>query len=368
MERLWIYLYACGCVVSNRRCRWIPYRRRCTNSVWRPNDTSCVGWGASEEWNSLSRGGRWTWTDRLDRLRWSESTNWPPNWLHFLFYSIWWSDCVEFATRNPIRIRRGSNPCPHDRESTGSWYRVHRWRIQAVRHSASPTVRKCPGKPPKNEEFQNTISNICRVTFQCLTYPLLENGNADLEVGNGFVVRLVHRHGAVGLLLLLLLMLLLRRRSARVKAANRFQMRNWRWRWIDGARRHLWRAELNIHQRWLIDGQRSQQSRRAEVAQSAQGIRIVGGSAATVRLGNGRISAGRCRVDAGMLFVRLLLLMMVESVLLLLLLLLLLMGIGKNVDTRLDRETQLQSGDLINIRTERVLVVRAHVRIVSQFE
>lgn len=34
------------CVASNRMCHWILCHRMCTNSVWYPNDISCVGWAA----------------------------------------------------------------------------------------------------------------------------------------------------------------------------------------------------------------------------------------------------------------------------------------------------------------------------------
>ena len=69
-----------------------------------------------------------------------------------------------------------------------------------------------------------------------------------------------------------------------------------------------------------------------------------------------------------MLLVLLLLLMVVQSILLLLLLLRCQVMFGQNVNALLDRKIQLQSGYLVDVRAERVLVIGAHVGIVGQFK
>ena len=196
-------------------------------------------------------------------------------------------------------------------------------------------------------------------------YPLLENGNADLEVGDGLVVWLVDGHWIVWLLLLRG-----RRPGVKVAQSRGFAVRDGRRGRVDGTRRHLRWSKLDVHQRRLVDGQRCQQSRRTEISQSAQAVRIVGRSAATVRLGNVGIAARRRRVNSRrrVLLVLLLLLMVVQSILLLLLLLRCQVMFGQNVNALLDRKIQLQSGYLVDVRAERVLVIGAHVGIVGQFK
>lgn len=68
-----------------------------------------------------------------------------------------------------------------------------------------------------------------------------------------------------------------------------------------------------------------------------------------------------------LLLLLLLLLVMIQSVLLLLLRRCQVV-FGNDVNSRLDGETQLQSGNLVDIRTERVLIIGAHVGIVGQLK
>jgi hypothetical protein len=66
-------------------------------------------------------------------------------------------------------------------------------------------------------EFKNQIK--FSILFD--SYPLLEDGNADLQVGNRLVVRLVDRHDGIIIVVVvvLLLLLVLRGRRVGVKAA-----------------------------------------------------------------------------------------------------------------------------------------------------
>ena len=68
---------------------------------------------------------------------------------------------------------------------------------------------------------KNGIKSNLRISVD--SYPLLEDGNADLQVGNGLVVRLVDRHDGIIIIVVvvvvvLLLLLVLRGRRVGVKA------------------------------------------------------------------------------------------------------------------------------------------------------
>ena len=167
----------------------------------------------------------------------------------------------------------------------------------------------------------------------------MEDGNADLEVGNGFIVGMIDGHVGGRRSRRMRLEQVVASVAARESVAGGVHDvlvdggRRGRRRRVDGTGTHL-RSELDVHQRRLVDGERRQERRRAERDRR----RRIGG-----------------RVDAVGHAIGVEPFVTVQV-------------LGQHVDVGLDRKGQLEPGDLVDVGTERVLVVGAHVRVVGQFK